>query len=154
MDAKGCVAAGITGNTAEQGFFFAREDHAEASPAQPTHCVLTVESDPSMAQLITRVLTRSGYRMMLALSGADALEIARREAVDVIVLDLWVTDMDGFDLLARLVALQGPRVVVFTDAHQGWEEWAHRLGAAGFVDKDQPPRRLLEVVEQTAGRER
>lgn len=66
--------------------------------------VLAVDDAPVNLQLIQTVLKNAGYRVLTAESGADALEIAQREPIDCILLDVMMHEMDGFEICRRLKA--------------------------------------------------
>ena len=66
---------------------------------------ILVVDDVSTNRIIFKVkLTAAGYRMVMAGDGAACLDLARSEAPDMILLDLWLRDMSGLDLLTRLKA--------------------------------------------------
>ena len=64
--------------------------------------ILVVDDDPALRQLYRKVLSRQGYDIRLAASGADALMALEMTIPDLILLDLAMPDMDGITLL-RLI---------------------------------------------------
>jgi len=66
-----------------------------------TH-VLYIDDDPTNLDSVSRALTRQGYIVMVANTGEAGLEIAQRERPDVILLDILLPDMTGFDVCEQL----------------------------------------------------
>ncbi len=73
-----------------------------AAPPPPAERVLVVDDEPDIVALVAYHLARAGYRVSTAASGADALEMARRERPALVVLDLMLPGLDGFEVLERL----------------------------------------------------
>jgi two-component system OmpR family response regulator len=63
---------------------------------------LVVEDEPKMARLLRRGLTERGDVVEVAATGADALDLAVSTAFDVVVLDVMLPDLDGFEVCRRL----------------------------------------------------
>lgn len=64
--------------------------------------ILVVEDDPALGQLFSRVLERAGYSAVTASDGREALEIAGREYIDLVITDVMMPVMDGVELTRRL----------------------------------------------------
>jgi DNA-binding response OmpR family regulator len=64
--------------------------------------ILVVDDDPHAVEILTRMLGREGYDCLSASGGAAGLEILQREAVDVIVLDVMMPEMDGLQVCEQL----------------------------------------------------
>lgn len=64
--------------------------------------ILVVEDEPDLRSLLDRQLTRAGYRVMVAADGVEALEVAGREPIDLVVLDLMLPHLDGAEVARRL----------------------------------------------------
>ena len=64
--------------------------------------ILVAEDDADLRGVLTASLTRNGHRVMPARDGAEALAAIEREHVDLLVLDLVMPNIDGFEVLARL----------------------------------------------------
>jgi response regulator RpfG family c-di-GMP phosphodiesterase len=88
-----------------------REDPMETSPSPlPEPTLLFVDDEPSILSSLRRLCRPQGYRVLVAESGAAALEILEREPVDLIVSDMRMPQMDGAQLLA-IVRERWPEVV-------------------------------------------
>ena len=64
--------------------------------------ILIVDDDPHAVEILTRMLEREGYECVSAASGAAALQRVREQAVDVILLDVMMPEMDGLQVCERL----------------------------------------------------
>jgi DNA-binding response OmpR family regulator len=64
--------------------------------------ILVVDDDPNAVEILTRMLGREGYASLSASSGPAGLEALRTEAVDVILLDVMMPEMDGLEVCERL----------------------------------------------------
>jgi two-component system alkaline phosphatase synthesis response regulator PhoP len=64
--------------------------------------ILIVDDDPHAVEILTRMLEREGYACISAASGAAALQLLRAQAVDVILLDVMMPEMDGLEVCERL----------------------------------------------------
>jgi DNA-binding NtrC family response regulator len=64
--------------------------------------ILVVDDEPMMQTLLERILTRDGYRVLVAGNGAEALEILARESVSIVISDLQMPVLNGLDLLKSL----------------------------------------------------
>ena len=78
--------------------------HCPGDPADvdPDGYVLVVEDDPAMRELERRTLEKAGWRVVEAIDGARALEQLEREVPRLIVLDLLMPNVDGFDVIEQL----------------------------------------------------
>ena len=68
------------------------------NPPDPP-CILVVDDDPNIRKLIIASLKREGYRFCEAANGAEALDIMRKEHVHLVVLDLMMPQVSGWDVL-------------------------------------------------------
>jgi two-component system phosphate regulon response regulator PhoB len=72
--------------------------------AAPNHAdrILVVDDEPEIVALVAYHLAKAGYRVSTAASGQDAVEMARRDRPSLVVLDLMLPGMSGFDVLEQL----------------------------------------------------
>ena len=67
-----------------------------------THRILVVDDEPDITALVAYHLAKTGYRVSTATNGADALKSAREERPDIVVLDLMLPGLSGYEVLAEL----------------------------------------------------
>ncbi len=109
--------------------------------------VLLVDDNPTNLQVLYQALEEQGYELLIALSGEEALEIASAALPSLILLDINMPGMDGFETCRRLKADEVTRdiVVIFLSARDAVEDKIEglRLGAVDYVSK---PFQFEEVV--------
>lgn len=99
--------------------------------------VLIVDDEEDIRRSLAGILEDEGYQTVEAANGADALEVAREEVPDLILLDIWMPGMDGIQTLERIKNLFPDMVVVMMSGHGTIETAvrATKLGAFDFVEK-------------------
>ena len=101
--------------------------------------ILMVDDDPDMLEIFRLLLKVNGHRPITALGGKEGLDIARKELPDVILLDLMMPDIDGFEVLRQLkLDISTEEIpVIFVTAVNGHEfiDRAMSLGAEGYITK-------------------
>lgn len=104
-----------------------------AQLAQPV--VLVVDDQQANVRMVGALLARSGYQVLPALSGAEGLELARNNKPDVVLLDMKMPGMDGFEVLRQMRADDTTRdlPVIFLTADNDRENLI-RAFAAGAID--------------------
>jgi two-component system response regulator PilR (NtrC family) len=109
----------------------------ETSTAAGPGRVLVVDDERSMRELLSIVLRRDGYDVMVAEDGAGALEILGRERVDILITDIRMPNMNGVELLreAKRIAPDIISIVMTAFASTDTAVEALRLGAADYVNK-------------------
>ncbi len=110
--------------------------------------VLVVEDDLDIREVMRMILEASGYRVLEAGDGAEALAVARAHRPRIILLDLMMPGMDGFQF--REAQLQDPAIaaipVVIVSGGGAVPEKAAELGAAGYLIKPTDVQRLLAIL--------
>ena len=104
--------------------------------AMPT--VLYIDDDATLARLVDRGLTRHGFRVVHAASGAEGLDRLKAGGIDVITLDQYMPGLDGLDTLEQIRAIPHAPPVVFVTASQDSNiaVTALKAGAADYLVKD------------------
>ena len=115
--------------------------------------VLCIEDEPEMIELIHLILSRAGYEVLGAESGAEGLELLEKEDVDLVLLDLMMPEMDGWEVYQRLKANERTRdipVIIVTAKAQRIDRvlGLYIVGADDYITKPFSPRDLLNSIEQ------
>lgn len=122
-------------------------EHDEA--ADSAGRVLLVDDQPELRRLVRRALIRAGYVVVEAWNGRVAVELAQQLSFDVVISDVRMPDMSGFDLLDALQELDPELPVVLTSGSLGSRDPSPDESAAfAFLVKPVP----LETMCGTAAR--
>ena len=112
--------------------------------------VLLVDDEQSMLKVLERRLASWGYRVLLADNGVEALRLAKEQRPDLILLDVMMPEMDGFDVCRRLHAVPEtkriPVILVTVKATQLSPEVVHSSGALKVIGKPYESEELKEAV--------
>jgi DNA-binding NtrC family response regulator len=118
--------------------------------------ILVVEDDGAMRDLLSEELGDAGFTVKAAGSAAGGLEIARAEPFEVVVTDLRMPEMDGFDLIRGVTALPDPPHVLMITAFGSIEIAirAVKLGAYDFITKPFEIEELLLAIDKALAERR
>ncbi|MEJ7598578.1 MAG: sigma-54 dependent transcriptional regulator [Kofleriaceae bacterium] len=118
-----------------------------------TASILVVEDDAAMRDLLTEELTDAGFDVEAAGGASGGLELARLQRFDLIITDLRMPEMDGFDLIRGVMALPQPPHVVMITAFGSIETAirAVKLGAYDYITKPFEIEELLLVADKALG---
>lgn len=110
--------------------------------------ILVVDDNPQMAQLLEEMVQLAGYQTEVAFSGLEGLDKAREGMPDLILVDLMMPEIDGWELYHRLREISTIPIIFVTayDTPQN-EAKAIALGAEGFIGKDLTPMELIHHIE-------
>jgi two-component system, OmpR family, response regulator ResD len=112
--------------------------------------VLVVDDEPTIAEVVARYLDRAGYSTRVAGDGVRALELAEAQRPDLVVLDLLLPGLDGFEVMRRIRDSERDRVAVILLTARGEESErviGLRLGADDYVVKPFSPAELVARVD-------
>ncbi|MGQ9626110.1 MAG: response regulator transcription factor [Anaerolineae bacterium] len=115
--------------------------------------VLCIENEPEMIDLIKLILERKGFEVLGALGGREGLEVIRREKPDLILLDLMMPDVDGWEVYRQMKAdeeLRNIPVIVVTAKAQSIDKvlGLYIAKVDDYITKPFGPQELLESVEK------
>ncbi len=116
-----------------------------------------VEDEREMIDLVRLILGRRGFEVIGANGGRDGLETIRRELPDLVLLDLMMPDMDGWDVYQQMKADEATRnipVVVVTAKAQSIDKvlGLHIAKVDDYISKPFSPQELTESVEKVLAR--
>ena len=101
--------------------------------------ILYVEDTPTSQRLVDRLLTSEGFDVLLADDGISAIEVARHEKPDLILMDINIGGLDGYEVTTRLRTLPGlegvPIVALTAATLNGDRERALVAGCNGYIPK-------------------
>lgn len=114
-----------------------------------TRKILIVDDEQIMRDLLRLHLTGNGYNVLVAEDAVAAGHLVVREKPDLIVCDVEMPYMNGYDFVAALKADPTTKdvPVVFLTTHENVADQARALGAAAYLTKPVLATRLLEVIE-------
>lgn len=112
-------------------------------------CILIVDDEPSVGDALRLVLESKGYEVVLVTKGTDGIDEARKRRFDFGVVDLFLTDTSGFEVITDLRNLQPQIPILLITAHGSPQVCAEarKLGAVGALAKPFSPAELLEVID-------
>jgi two-component system, OmpR family, response regulator ResD len=116
--------------------------------AHARRSVLVVDDEPTITDVVSRYLERAGYAAHVAADGPDALRVAAKTLPDLVVLDLMMPGMDGFEVMRRLRERQPVLVILLTaKGEQSDRIVGLRQGADDYVVKPFSPAELVARVD-------
>jgi CheY-like chemotaxis protein len=114
--------------------------------------ILVVDDDQLMHRLFQHHLEKAGYRMLSAMNGREALEIASRENPGLIVMDIMMPEVDGLAALRELKKADAtkaiPVIVITANGHHLARKESESCGAALFLTKPFSPTQLLNEIRR------
>ena len=119
--------------------------------ANPKRRVLVVDDEASITKVVSKRLEVAGYEVLIAVDGQEGMTKAKLGKPYVIVLDLMMPKMNGFEVCAAIK--QDPQlkhipIIIFTGKGQGMDEkLARECGADAYITKPHKPEELIEQIE-------
>lgn len=114
--------------------------------------VLVVEDSVVEREIISDVLAGSGFKVKTATDGEEALELLEQTCPDLVVLDIVIPKMNGYELCRQLRAdpktKDVPVVMCSTKNEQFDRYWGLKQGADAYISKPFQPRELVGTVKQ------
>ena len=108
-------------------------------PEDSKGTILYVEDNPDNRSLIRRVLNSEDYAVVEAINAAQAINKLETEAIDLILMDINMPDMDGYTLTAKIKSIQKfskiPIVAVTANVMRGDREKSLEAGCDGYIQK-------------------
>lgn len=122
--------------------------------------ILVVDDEPDILKLLEYNLKRSGFQVILAKDGPEAIEAARANRPDLVLLDIMLPDMEGTEVLRRLKSMEAtasiPVIMLTAKGEEVDKIVGFELGAEDYITKPFSPRELIlrvkAVLKRTAER--
>ncbi|VAW92660.1 Response regulator of zinc sigma-54-dependent two-component system [hydrothermal vent metagenome] len=122
-----------------------------SNPAKGVPYILVVDDEPDIRNLVREILEDEGYEVAVAENGSDARDSQRARRPDLVLLDIWMPDVDGITLLKEWSREEGGlSIPVIMMSGHGTVETAveaTRLGAYDFIEKPLSLAKLLLTIE-------
>ncbi|MEJ2213179.1 MAG: response regulator [Gammaproteobacteria bacterium] len=117
--------------------------------------ILAVDDSASMRQMVSFTLKGAGYEVVEAVDGVDALSKAKQQAVNLVITDVNMPNMDGITLIAELRKLPSykftPLLMLTTESSPEKKQAGKAAGATGWIVKPFNPDQLLATVKKVIG---
>ena len=114
---------------------------------QPKKIVLVVDDEPTVVRFVKASLSLAGYEVIGTTRGDEALQLIETKKPDIILLDVLMVPMTGFEVLEKLRTFSRVPVIVFTARHDIGGQ-AIALGADAFIAKPFKPDALTEKIAE------
>ncbi len=112
------------------------------------YCVLVVDDEPRIVKFLTLRLKASGYEVLTACNGWEALEVVQSQEPDLVVLDVVMPGMDGFETLKRVRAVSAVPVIILSAKGANADKVRGLgLGADDYLAKPFSPDELVARIE-------
>ncbi len=110
--------------------------------------ILVAEDEKALAKVMKLKLEKSGYKVFNAYNGEEALEILKKESINLILLDLVMPKMDGFTFLEKARKLKKkPKIIITSNLGQAQDvKKAKSLGASDFIIKSNTS--IMDIIKK------
>jgi DNA-binding response OmpR family regulator len=115
--------------------------------------VLVIDDEPGVIRFVKINLALAGYEVITATSGEEALPLVESMKPDIMLLDILMTPISGFDILVELRMFSQLPVIVFT-ARNDIGNMAMKEGANGFIAKPFKPDELIGKIREILNKKR
>jgi DNA-binding response OmpR family regulator len=112
--------------------------------------VLIVDDEPQIGKIFGLKLKLAGYEVVTTTSGAEAIDLVRKQQFDVMLLDVLMPDVTGLDVLEKVREFSQIPIIMFT-ARPDIFEIAKGIGANDYISKPFNPDHLVEKIETVLG---
>lgn len=115
--------------------------------------VIYIEDEPEMVDLVTLILNRKGFTVKGANGGREGLDLVKKDMPDLVLLDLMMPDVDGWDVYQQMKADEKTRkipVIVITAKAQSIDKvlGLHIAKVEAYISKPFTPQELLDSVDK------
>ena len=117
--------------------------------------ILLIEDSPTDTAVLTQLLERNGHLVLASTSAEDGIEAARRELPDLVLMDVVLPGMNGFQATRALsrdeATRQIPVLIVSTKGMETDKAWGMRQGARGYIVKPPVESELVASIDALLG---
>ncbi len=124
--------------------------------AEERKTIVCIEDEPEMIDLVKLILVRKGFELIGAVGGREGIETVRRVKPDLVLLDLMMPDMDGWEVYQQMKAdeeLKHIPVIVVTAKAQSIDKvlGLHIAKVDDYITKPFGPQELIQSVNKVLG---
>jgi two-component system chemotaxis response regulator CheY len=117
--------------------------------------ILTIDDSKTMRDMLMLTLADAGFDVLQAVDGQDGVELAERENFDIVITDINMPRMDGYEVIRQLRKRPEhkttPILVLTTESETDKKSIAREAGATGWLVKPFDPDKLIATVRKVAG---
>jgi two-component system chemotaxis response regulator CheY len=117
--------------------------------------IMTVDDSASVRMMVAFTLKESGYNVIEAVNGIDALEKLESSDISLIIADINMPEMDGISMVKKIRGHKEhrfiPIIMLTTESHESIRERGREAGATGWIVKPFKPEQLLGVTRKVLG---
>ncbi len=114
--------------------------------------ILFLDDDPITLHMLSKIVELAGHEPLIAVTGAEALEIAGVQRPDMIILDMNMPDMDGITVIESLRAEDQtahiPALILSAAAEVDFGDKVRAAGGQEYLQKPMNMAKLLEIIEK------
>jgi two-component system, chemotaxis family, chemotaxis protein CheY len=116
--------------------------------------ILTIDDSKTIRDMLMLTLSEAGFDVLQAVDGQDGLDVLGKERVDIVITDINMPKMDGYEVIRHLrghsVHKSTPILVLTTESDTEKKNLAREAGATGWMVKPFDPERLVATVRKVA----
>ena len=113
--------------------------------------ILIVEDDANLLEALRYNMCKEGYDPFTASDGVEALETARRDKPDLIILDIRMPKMDGFETMGHILKSKIDSPIIIHSAYSGYKNHPLTMAADAYVVKSHNFTQLNEAISEVLG---
>lgn len=129
-------------------------EEAEETPMAMTKRILTIDDSKTIRDMLMLTLADAGFEVLQAVDGRDGLDMLDREQVDVVITDINMPRVDGYEVIRQMRSNSAhkstPILVLTTESEVDKKNLARVAGATGWMVKPFDPDRLIATINKVA----
>jgi two-component system, chemotaxis family, chemotaxis protein CheY len=127
---------------------------AQAEDTPMTKRILTIDDSKTIRDMLMLTLADAGFEVLQAVDGQDGLDVLEKEQVDVVITDINMPRMDGYEVIRQMrsksIYKSMPILVLTTENEADKKNLARVAGATGWMVKPFDPDRLIATINKVA----
>jgi len=119
------------------------------------HKVLIIDDEKDILDSLSSILEDEGFQVSRATDGKEGLSLFEREKPEIVLLDIWMPELDGIQVLKQIMKKEGKAIVIVISGHGtiSTAVEAVKMGAYDFLEKPLSIEKVLEVISRGLGAE-